>query len=47
MTNAISQAASLMGKKGAEQRNKNLSPERRIEIAREAGRANKGKKKNK
>ncbi len=46
MTNAISQAASLMGKKGAEQRNKNLSKERRVEIAKKAGQANLGKKKN-
>ncbi len=46
MNNEISQAASLMGKKGGEQRKKNLSPERRIEIARKAGQANKGVKKN-
>ncbi len=36
-----------MGKRGGEQRKKNLSPERRTEIARKAGRANKGIKKNK
>jgi hypothetical protein len=45
--NTISQAASLMGKKGAAQRNKNLSPERKKEIARLAGQGNKGKTKNK
>lgn len=47
MNTEISKAAALMGKRGGEQRKKNLSPERRTEIARKAGRANKGIKKNK